>query len=154
MTLAQLSERAAAESRKCCAMSTRKRHHPRAPLATAGCRVQAPISRVWRVLHKAENSCATWRLNAIGSVRCRAMLSLLMAQPALVNPGRPTCPPQGGHSKPAFRDTKDPRFRMGLSATRNGEPTRRDRLLLINASAMASLTRLGAGESLGLDRLL
>src|SRR5437763_5881884 len=41
MILAQLSERAAAESRKCCAMSTRKRHHPRAPLATAGCRVQA-----------------------------------------------------------------------------------------------------------------
>jgi hypothetical protein len=44
---------------------------------------------------------------------------------------------------------------MGLSATRIGEPTRRDRLLLINAFAMALLTLLGAaGESLGLDRLL
>jgi hypothetical protein len=42
---------------------------------------------------------------------------------------------------------------MGLSATRIGEPTRRDRLLLINAFAMALLTLLGAaGESLGLDR--
>jgi hypothetical protein len=57
--------------------------------------------------------------------------------------------------EPAFRDTKDLRFGMGLSATRIGEPTRRDRLLLINAFAMALLTLLGAaGESLGLDRLL
>jgi hypothetical protein len=56
--------------------------------------------------------------------------------------------------EPAFRDAKDPRFGMGLSATRIGEPTRRDRLLLLNAFAMALLTLLGAaGESLGLDRL-
>ena len=57
--------------------------------------------------------------------------------------------------EPNFRDTKDPRFGMGLSETRIGEPTRRDRLLLINAFAMALLTMLGAaGESLGMDRLL
>jgi hypothetical protein len=57
--------------------------------------------------------------------------------------------------EPNFRDTKDLRFGMGLSATRIGEPTRRDRLLLINAFAMALLTMLGAaGESLGMDRLL
>ena len=44
---------------------------------------------------------------------------------------------------------------MGLGATRIGEPTRRDRLLLINAFAMVLLTMLGAaGESLGMDRLL
>jgi hypothetical protein len=44
---------------------------------------------------------------------------------------------------------------MGLGATRIGEPTRRDRLLLINAFAMVLLTLLGAaGESLGMDRLL
>jgi hypothetical protein len=44
---------------------------------------------------------------------------------------------------------------MGLSATRINEPTRRDRLLLINAFAMVLLTMLGAaGESLGMDRLL
>ena len=57
--------------------------------------------------------------------------------------------------EPAFRDTKDLRFGMGLSATRIGEPTRRDRLLLVSAFAMALLTLLGAtGESLGMDRLL
>ncbi len=57
--------------------------------------------------------------------------------------------------EPSFRDTKDLRFGMGLSSTRIGEPTRRDRLLLVSAFAMALLTRLGAvGESLGMDRLL
>jgi hypothetical protein len=56
---------------------------------------------------------------------------------------------------PSFRDTKDLRFGMGLGATRIGEPARRDRLLLINAFAIALLTMLGAaGESLGMDRLL
>jgi hypothetical protein len=57
--------------------------------------------------------------------------------------------------EPNFRDTKDLRFGMGLSATRTGEPTRRDRLLLVNAFAIALLTLLGAaGEALGMDRLL
>jgi Transposase DDE domain len=57
--------------------------------------------------------------------------------------------------EPAFRDTKDLRFGMGLSSTRVGEPMRRDRLLLVSAFAMALLTMLGAvGESLGMDRLL
>ncbi|MBY0333040.1 MAG: IS4 family transposase [Acetobacteraceae bacterium] len=57
--------------------------------------------------------------------------------------------------EPQFRDTKDLRFGMGLSATRIGEPMRRDRLLLVSAFAMALLTLLGAvGESLGMDRLL
>jgi len=57
--------------------------------------------------------------------------------------------------EPQFRDTKDLRFGMGLSATRIGEPERRDRLLLVSAFAMALLTLLGAvGESLGMDRLL
>lgn len=57
--------------------------------------------------------------------------------------------------EPHFRDTKDLRFGMGLSATRVGEPIRRDRLLLVSAFATALLTLLGAaGESLGMDRLL
>jgi Transposase DDE domain len=57
--------------------------------------------------------------------------------------------------EPQFRDTKDLQFGMGLSATRIGEPMRRDRLLLISAFATARLTLLGAvGESLGMDRLL
>jgi Transposase DDE domain len=38
--------------------------------------------------------------------------------------------------EPSFRDTKDLRFGMGLSSTRIGEPTRRDRLLLVNAFAI------------------
>jgi hypothetical protein len=57
--------------------------------------------------------------------------------------------------EPSFRDTKDLRFGMGLSSTRIGEPTRRDRLLLVSAFATALLTLLGAtGESLGMDRQL
>ena len=57
--------------------------------------------------------------------------------------------------EPQFRDIKDLRFGMGLSATRIGEPMRRDRLLLVSAFATALLTLLGAvGESLGMDRLL
>ncbi len=57
--------------------------------------------------------------------------------------------------EPQFRDTKDLQFGMGLSSTRIGEPTRRDRLLLISAFATALLTLLGTvSESLGMDRLL
>ncbi len=57
--------------------------------------------------------------------------------------------------EPQFRDTKDLRFGMGLSSTRVGEPTRRDRLLLVSAFAVALLTLLGTvGERLGMDRLL
>lgn len=57
--------------------------------------------------------------------------------------------------EPGFRDTKDLRFGMGLSAVRIGDPYRRDRLLLLNAIAIVLLTLLGgAGEALGMDRLL
>jgi hypothetical protein len=54
-----------------------------------------------------------------------------------------------------FRDIKDLRFGMGLSAMHIAEPERRDRLLLLSALACALLTLLGAaGESLGMDRSL
>jgi hypothetical protein len=57
--------------------------------------------------------------------------------------------------EPGFRDAKDPRFGMGMSAVRISDPQRRDRLLLLSALAVVLLTLLGAaGESLGLDRLL
>ena len=57
--------------------------------------------------------------------------------------------------EPAFRDTKDLRFGLGLSSVRIADPQRRDRLLLLNAFAVVLLTRLGAaGESLGMDRHL
>jgi hypothetical protein len=55
----------------------------------------------------------------------------------------------------SFRDTKDPRFGMGLAATHVGRTDRRDRLLLIGALAQALLTLLGAAsEEVGLDREL
>lgn len=54
-----------------------------------------------------------------------------------------------------FRDIKDLRFGMGLSAMRIAEPDRRDRLLLVCALAGVLLTLLGAaGESLGMERYL
>jgi Transposase DDE domain len=57
--------------------------------------------------------------------------------------------------EPSFRDTKDPRFGMGLSSVHISDPQRRDRLLLLNAFAVVLLTLLGAaGESLGMDRHL
>jgi hypothetical protein len=57
--------------------------------------------------------------------------------------------------EPNFRDTKDPRFGMGMSALRIADPQRRDRLFLLNAFAIVLLTLLGvAGESLGMDRHL
>lgn len=57
--------------------------------------------------------------------------------------------------EPGFRDEKNLRFGMGLSALRIADPQRRDRLLLLSALAVVLLTLLGAaGESLGLDRLL
>ena len=55
----------------------------------------------------------------------------------------------------SFRDIKDMRFGMGLSARRVSKPQRRDRLLLLSALAIALLSLLGAaGESLGYDRML
>ena len=59
------------------------------------------------------------------------------------------------HIEPGFRDEKNLRFGMGLSALRIADPQRRDRLLLLSALAVVLLTLLGAaGESLGMDRLL
>ena len=54
-----------------------------------------------------------------------------------------------------FRDTKDIKFGLGLSATHIADPSKRDRLLLVCALAQALLTLLGAAsEATGLDRLL
>ncbi len=54
-----------------------------------------------------------------------------------------------------FRDQKDLRFGMGLSATHIRDAQRRDRLLLLAAVAHALLTLLGAAsEESGLDRYL
>lgn len=54
-----------------------------------------------------------------------------------------------------FRDIKDQRFGLGLSATHISTPERRDRLFFISTIAVALLTSLGAaGESIGFDRKL
>ena len=55
----------------------------------------------------------------------------------------------------SFRDIKDMRFGMGMSAMRIKQTQRRDRMLLLSALSIALLTLLGAaGESLGYDRWL
>ena len=57
--------------------------------------------------------------------------------------------------EPSFRDSKDLRFGMGISALRIDDPQRRDRLLLLNAFAILLLTLLVARrESLGIQRQL
>jgi len=54
-----------------------------------------------------------------------------------------------------FRDTKDPRYGMGMGEIGIASPVRRDRLWLLNALAILLLTVLGAaGEALGYDRML
>ncbi len=54
-----------------------------------------------------------------------------------------------------FRDQKDARFGMGLSSTHIGDPSRRDRLLMLAALAQGLLTLLGAAsEAAGLDKYL
>lgn len=54
-----------------------------------------------------------------------------------------------------FRDQKDMRFGLGLSATHIRDEKRRDRLLLLAAVAQVLLTLLGAAsEEAGLDRYL
>ena len=55
----------------------------------------------------------------------------------------------------SFRDTKDPRYGMGMGEIGIASPLRRDRLWLLNALAVLLLTVLGAaGEALGYDRML
>ena len=54
-----------------------------------------------------------------------------------------------------FRDTKDPRFGMGMDSVHVNSPERRDRPWLLKALAVVLLTLLGAAsEAVGLDWLL
>ncbi len=53
-----------------------------------------------------------------------------------------------------FRDTKDLRYGMGMGIIHVGTPARRDRLVLLNAFAVALLTLLAAAvQALGYDRM-
>lgn len=55
----------------------------------------------------------------------------------------------------SFRDSKDPRFGFGLSASRISKPERRDRVFFLGAIAFVLMTLLGAaGEALGIDKYL
>jgi len=54
-----------------------------------------------------------------------------------------------------FRDTKDPRFGMGMDAIHTRSTARRDRLFLLSALAIVLLTLLGSAcEAVGYDRYL
>ena len=54
-----------------------------------------------------------------------------------------------------FRDTKDMRYGLGMSAIHTASTTRRDRLFLLSALAVVLLTLLGAAcEKAGFDRYL
>ena len=59
------------------------------------------------------------------------------------------------HIESYFRDTKDPRFGMGMYKIKVSTAERRDRLFFLSAVAILMLTILGAAsEALGFDRLL
>jgi hypothetical protein len=90
---------------------------------------------------KARNMKDAWHLAAsVGAATAREIINLYSRRWTI---------------EPGFRDTKDLRFGMGLGSVRIGDPYRRDRLLLLNAIAIVLLTLLGgAGEALGMDRLL
>jgi hypothetical protein len=49
--------------------------------------------------------------------------------------------------EPQFRDARGVRFGMGLSATRIGEPARRNQLLLVSAFAVVLLTLYGIHDA-------
>ena len=87
--------------------------------------------------------------NAPGRIALRTRFSVIRPNPSIYERCREW------DIEPSFRDSKDLRFGMGMSALRINDPQRRDRLLLLNAFAILLLTILGAaGESLGMDRQL
>jgi hypothetical protein len=97
----------------------------------------------------------------VGAVVCTHAKAMKEPWCLVASDGRATAPQiialysKRWRVEPSFRDTKDLRFGMGLSAVHIADPQRRDRLLLLNAFAVVLLTRLGAaGESLGMDRHL
>jgi len=107
--------------------------------ARVGKRAQQEVGAV--VCVKAKNMKEAWHLAASDAEATARAIINLYARRWTIEPG--------------FRDTKDLRFGMGLSAVRIGDPYRRDRMLLLNAVAIVLLTLLGAaGEALGMDRLL
>jgi hypothetical protein len=111
-----------------------------------------------RKLRDAEVSAARQKVGAVVCVKAAGMKEawhLAASDGALSAPQIITLYSKRWTIEPSFRDSKDMRFGMGLSAIRIDDPKRRDRLLLLNAFAILLLTLLGAaGESLGMDRQL
>ena len=111
-----------------------------------------------RKLRDAEVSAARQKVGAVVCVKAAGMKEawhLAASDGALSAPQIITLYSKSWTIEPSFRDSKDLRFGMGMSALRIDDPRRRDRLLLLNAFAILLLTLLGAaGESLGMDRHL
>jgi hypothetical protein len=111
-----------------------------------------------RVLPGARVTAGRYRVGAVVCVRDRAMKQAWCLATSIDGAAARTLIKLYGKRwgiESGFRDTKDLRFGMGLGAIHVGSPERRDRLLLLNALAVALLTLLGAaGEALGYDRML
>ena len=111
-----------------------------------------------RKLRDAEISAARQKVAAVVCVKAANMKEawhLAASDGALSAPAIINLYSKRWSIEPSFRDSKDLRFGMGMSALRIDDPQRRDRLLLLNAFAIMLLTLLGAaGESLGMDRQL
>ena len=111
-----------------------------------------------RKLRDAEVSAARQKVGAVVGVKAAGMKEawhLAASDGALSAPQIIKLYSKRWTIEPSFRDSKDLRFGMGMSALRIDDPQRRDRLLLLNAFAILLLTLLGAaGESLGMDRQL
>ncbi len=115
-----------------------------------------PNGRI-RHLRGATVTAARYALDAVVCVKARGMQEpwCLAVRGPLTGAGAVQLYGRRFTIEETFRDTKDSRNGLGLSATHVRDPRRRDRLLLICAMAMALLTLLGvAGESLGMDRML
>ncbi len=111
-----------------------------------------------RKVRDAQITAARYKIGAVVCVKAAAMKEpwhLAASDGALAAPEIIKLYSKRWTIEPSFRDSKDLRFGMGMSALRIDDPQRRDRLLLLNAFAILLLTILGAaGESLGMDRQL
>ena len=106
----------------------------------------APTAGRARTLRDAAVTADRYRLDAVVCIHARRMKEPWCLAVRGVLPGGDAVRLYGRRFtiEEAFRDTKDARYGLGLSATHIRDPLRRDRLLLIGAMAMALLTVLGA----------
>jgi hypothetical protein len=116
----------------------------------------APANGKPRLLKDARVTADQYRLDAVVCVKARGMKEtwcLAVGGVALTGAEAVKLYGRRFTIEESLRDTKDPRYGLGLSATHIRDVRRR--LLLICAMATTLLTLLGAaGESLGMDRML